>query len=402
MKMLLLTLASLLLLMPSGSHSKYQRPVQVSAAGQNYVAVDEAIWNHARHDLGDLRLASGDSEVPYAIAIQHGSSEEQRTGVTVLQQTTVGEKTQFLIDMSGVTEYDHVQLKLATRNFVAHARVEGADDPHARAWAGLGDTILYDLSRESLGSNTLLRIPRATYKYLRVTIDGPVPPSDVQGATSEMAEEHPAVWRDVSGAPDQAQSGKETIFSFKISDKIPAERLEFRVAPSPNTNFRRDIELRDDKDNWIGSGDIERVHMVRGGRKIDSERYTVDFSGIGHTTIKVLVQNGDDRPLNFTGVRLQQLERRLYFEAAGHAQLTLYYGDEKLNSPIYDYAKLFQQSKNSTVATLGAEAANAAYSEHPDERPWSERHPVVLWIAIIAAVLILSAIALRSMRTATA
>jgi hypothetical protein len=402
MKMFLTALASVLLLVPSASHSKYQRPVQASAAGQYYVAVDEPIWSHARRDLGDLRLASADAEVPYAFVTQRGSSEEQRTELPVLQQATVGGKTQFLIDMSGLAEYDHVQLKLSTRNFVAHALVEGADDPHARAWAGLGSTILYDLSRENLGSNSMLRTPRATYKYLRVTIDGAVLAADIQGATSKMAEEHPAVWRSVTGDAAPAESSKDTVFTFTISEKIPIERVAFSVARSPATNFRRSIEIRDEKDQWIGSGEIERIHTVRGGRKIDSEEDTVSFSATGHSMIKVLVHNGDDRPLNFAGVHLQQLERRIYFDVAGPAQLTLYYGDEKLNPPVYDYSKLFQQNKGTSAAALGPEATNAAYAERPDARPWSERHPVVLWTAIIAAVLGLSAVALRSIGTATA
>jgi hypothetical protein len=50
---------------------------------------------------------------------------------------------------------------------------------------------------------------------------------------------------------------------------------------------------------------------------------------------------------------------------------------------------------------LGAEEANAAYAGRPDDRPWSERHPAVLWVAIIMVVLILGGIALRSMKTAT-
>jgi len=399
---ILATLGSLLLLVPSASHSKYQRTVQVSAAGQNYVAVDETMWNHARRDLSDIRLTYGDTEVPYSFVVQHGSSEEQRTDLSVLQQAQVGGKTQFLIDMSGLAEYDHVQLKLATRNFVGHARVEGADDAHARSWAGLGSTILYDLSKENLGSSTMLRLPRATYKYLRVTIDGPVPPSDVQGATSQMAEQHPPVWHSVSKAQSPAQDGKDTVFTFNISENIPVDRVVLSVAPASSTNFRRDVEIRDEKGSWIGSGNIERIHMVRGGQKIDSEQETVSFSGIGHPTIKVIVHNGDDRPLNFAGAHLEQLERRIYFDSSAQAQLTLYYGDEKLNPPVYDYAKLFQQSKSPSAATLGPESANGGYAERPDERPWSERHPIVLWVAIIAAVLGLGAVALRSMRTATA
>jgi hypothetical protein len=294
-----------------------------------------------------------------------------------------------------------VQLKLATKNFVAHARVEGQDDPHAKTWAGLGSSIIYDLSRETLGSNTTLRIPRSTYKYLRITIDGPVQPRDVLGAVSKMAEEHPAVWRDVVSSNAPSQSGKDTVFTFSLPDTVPVERLSFSIAPSAQ-NFRRDVEIRDEKDGWLGSGEIERVHMVRAGQKIDSEQQSVAFSANGHSTIKVIVHNGDDRPVDIGSARLQQLERRIYFEASTPAQLLLYYGDEKLNSPVYDYAKLFQQSKNAAGAQLGAETLNAAFTERPDERPWSERHELVLWIAIIIAVLGLGAVALRSMRTATA
>ncbi len=84
------------------------------------------------------------------------------------------------------------------------------------------------------------------------------------------------------------------------------------------------------------------------------------------------------------------------------AQLTLYYGDEKLERPEYDYAKLFLNSTDAHAAQLGAETNNAAYTGRPDDRPWSERHPAILWIAIIAAVLVLGVLALRSMRTVAA
>ncbi len=118
--------------------------------------------------------------------------------------------------------------------------------------------------------------------------------------------------------------------------------------------------------------------------------------------MRSIVFNGDDPPLKLRGARLQQHERRVYFDGPASGPLTLYYGDEKLESPVYDYAKLFQQEKNAAPVQLGAEEGNSAYSGRPDERPWTERHPAVLWIAIVAAVLILGAVALRSMKTAAA
>jgi hypothetical protein len=177
--------------------------------------------------------------------------------------------------------------------------------------------------------------------------------------------------------------------------------VTFDIDPA-QPNFRRAVQVSGEKDVYLGAGEIDRVHMVRSGQKIDSEDYDVSFSAVGHTTIKVAIENGDDPPLRLSSARLQQLERRLYFDPPAAAPLTLYYGDEKLEPPVYDYAKLFLLAKDATPAQLGGEEANSAYTGRPDERQWTERHPAVLWIAIVAAVLILGAIALRSMKTAAA
>src|SRR5262249_18242368 len=149
-------------------------------------------WKNARPDLGDLRLYSGENEIPYALVVQRGSLEHDHKPVRVLQQATVAGKTQFLIDMAGGGEYDHIDLNMATKNSGARAKVEGKDDMHGSNWPLVAEPILYDLSKENLGENSMLRLPLSTYKYLRVTIDGPVKPADVLGASSEFRQEQKA------------------------------------------------------------------------------------------------------------------------------------------------------------------------------------------------------------------
>ncbi len=112
--------------------------------------------------------------------------------------------------------------------------------------------------------------------------------------------------------------------------------------------------------------------------------FFVDVKSNGQ--LRAVIHNGDDAPLKIARVRLQQYERRIYFDCDAGASPQLYYGDEKLDAPVYDYAKLFQTDANAGLLQIGAEQANAAYSGRPDERPWSERHPAVLWAAILAAV----------------
>ena len=394
-------LAALLAASSSISYFNYQRQLQATnSIGQHYAVVDETIWQHARPDLDDLRIYSMEKEIPYRLTIEQGSSETEQKQCRVLQPGTVGGKTQFLLDMSEVSEYDRIELKLGTKNFVAHARVEGQDDQHGTKWAVLGTTTLYDLSDERLGHNSTLQIPLTTYKYLRVAIDSPVKPSDVKSGTAGITRAQKAVWRELSSEPKQTQQGKETILTFSIPGNVPVERVILSVDPGQQ-NFLRGMEVQDDKGEWFGSGEIRRVHMQRNGQKIDTEQTSLDLRGTSQGTLKAIIHNGDDAPLKITGARLQQYERRIYFDADSGAQPRLYYGDAKLESPVYDYAKLFQKDANASQVPLGAEEANAAYTGRPDERPWSERHPAVLWVAIVAAVLILGSIALRSMKGAT-
>jgi hypothetical protein len=398
MKAALRLLAVLLFVSPSIAYFKYQRQIQApNSRGQHYAVVDETLWSHARPDLNDLRLYAGESEIPYALAVERGSSEVAEKTVRVLQPATLGGKTQFVLDTSEVPEYDRVELQLSTRNFVAHARVDGQDNLHGKQWADLGTTTLYDLSGEKLGANRTLHLPLTTYKYLRVTIDGSVRPFEVRSATAGVKQEERAIWRKVNSESKQEQQGKDTVLTFRFRSNAPVERLDFAIDPV-QPNCRRDLEIRGGKGEWLGSGEISRIHMYRHRQKIDVEQTTVYLHFARPETLRVIIHNGDDPPLKITSAQLQQYERRIYFDSAPGVEPTLYYGDEMLGAPVFDYSKLFQKNAEAYQALLGAEETNSAYTGRPDRRPWSERHPVVLWVAILGAVLVLGGIALRSMR----
>jgi hypothetical protein len=395
-------LAVLLATSPAISYFKYQRQIgTASASGQHYAVVDETVWQHALPNLEDVRLYAGGKEIPYVFRTMRGGRETEQKSVRLLQPGTLGGKTQFLLDMSGVSEYDRVTLTLKTKNYVTHALVEGQDDSHGRQWASLGTTTLFDLSDERLGHNSTLQIPVSTYNYLRVTIDVLVKPSDVQAATAGIERAQEAVWRDLGSEAKQSQEGKDTILTFAVPENVPVERLTLSIDPAQG-NFQRRIEMQSDKGAATGVGEISRIHLQRNGQKIDVDQSWVHFGAVSDGKLRAVIHNGDDAPLKITGARLQQYERRIYFDSDAGASVGLYYGDNKLDAPVYDYAKLFQSDVSAGLVQLGAEAGNAGYSGRPDDRPWSERHPAVLWVAILAAVAILGGIAVRSIKSAAA
>ena len=63
------------------------------------------------------------------------------------------------------------------------------------------------------------------------------------------------------------------------------------------------------------------------------------------------------------------------------------------------YAKFFREDPNAARAQLSPETQNAVYTGRPDDRPWSERHKIVLWAALLLAVALLAWLALRGLKS---
>jgi hypothetical protein len=90
------------------------------------------------------------------------------------------------------------------------------------------------------------------------------------------------------------------------------------------------------------------------------------------------------------------LQRSLCFDAEANGSYLLAYGDAALSQPSYDYAAIFAPQANAAQVSAGPEQPNPAYQPRPDDRPFTERHPALLWVALAAVIALLGAIALRS------
>ena len=113
--------------------------------------------------------------------------------------------------------------------------------------------------------------------------------------------------------------------------------------------------------------------------------------------MEVAVENGDDVPLPLAGVRLEMRQRQLCFDGPGpDATTELYYGDKGLAAPVYDYARLFTPGDAAREAVLQPERVNAGHVEVIEKKRLTERHPELLWIALLIMVGALGMVAFRS------
>jgi hypothetical protein len=130
---------------------------------------------------------------------------------------------------------------------------------------------------------------------------------------------------------------------------------------------------------------------------VTNEELAINISG-DTRKFTLVIDNGDNPALSITSVESLALERRVYFDAQGKSALQLYYGDESLPAPIYDYARFFHVESTPAQAQLLPGAHNPQYSRRPDSRPWSERHTVILWTAMLLTVVGLLLLAVRGLR----
>jgi hypothetical protein len=386
------------------------RPVELQpgATGQACVALDPEIFAHAAGNLADLRLYRGNVESPYVIR----NAETQRRSPQVISTLNLGRKAGRTVFDATMPKsiYSDLELDVTGHDFLATVTVSGAQTETAKP-TRIGSYTIFDFSRERLGRSTVLHLPRSDFRLLHFEIAGPLGPDNINGLRAEAEAPGEPKYVVIAEAASLAQKGRTSVAEFSVPAGVPVDRIAFLPSAAP-VNFSRDVEMeiraepRSAQDATVippvnASGNLLRVHRVQDGLHIDEERLAVNAPmGVFDTPTRwtISVQNGDDAPIGFTRVRLEMLERDLCFEAAGSAAYTLYYEDKALLAPRYDYARWFAPQANAAVASLGAEQPNPAWHPRPDDRPFTERHPALLWGTLVAVVIFLGAVALRSAR----
>lgn len=402
---------------PEMRYFHFERPIEraTGSAGQTCLVVDPAVFAHAAGQLSDLRVYGGTTETPYVVRADVSEVPGDETEA-LLNLGKSGSQTVFDAEMPR-GRYRDLALKIAGRDFLATVTLAGSQDQTGKR-TRLGSYTIFDLTQQRLGRSTVLHLPESDFRFLHFQIAGPIGPRDVTGLTVTRAATSLGLasrpkFVTVAETTASAQKNRTTVIEFTVPARTPVDRAVFQPGARP-ANFSRDVilsvvpvaqaEANEDgevREPVTYQGNILRVHSVEEGHRIDEENLTVNapqvfFDGPAKWTIAI--ENHDDAPIEIASVRLEMLERSLCFDAAADDTYTLYYGDGALAAPQYDYARLFAAAQLPAMATLGAEMANAAYQPRPDERPFTEKHPALLWAALIVVIALLGAVALRSFK----
>ena len=307
---------------PAIAHFRIVRDVGITQPGaQSFFTVDEDIWEHARPDLGDLRIYDGDMPVQYALSEQRAETSSEESEAKILNLGRVAGHSEFDLDAQGIATYDRIRLHLDAKDYVVTATVDGSNELGKAPFTTLTPSTLYDFSSEQLGSNSVLKLPPSSFRYLHVKISGGILPQQIKGAAIFNLHEQKASWTEVGHCSAPQQKQRTTVIRCDVPRKVPLNRILFDVGPR-QVNFRRSVSVENSKGEAQSSGEITRVRINRAGTLVTNEELAINLASTsGPVTISM--DNGDNPPLAILGVQALSLERRIYFDPQGKMKLNL-------------------------------------------------------------------------------
>jgi hypothetical protein len=404
---------------PDPKHFRFERAIELKpgAQGRSCAALDGTVYAHSTA-LTDVRLYANGQEVPYALSTSQ--TEPASDAARVLNLGERGGHIVFDLAMPS-RPYSVVNLQLSGSDFLATAKVTGLASLDKRdAGTSLGTFTLFDLSDQRLGRSTSLELAESSFPFLHVDIAANAAPGHpgfkaspemVDGAEVPPSREAQTIYTTVAESSTFLQANRKSTATFELPAHVPVERVRFELEPGDKTNFSRSVLItakakpakKDDNvppplDETV-SGDISRVRLTEDGKEIRRESLdvpaTLGSNSQDSAKVEVAVLNGDDKPLALRAVRLEMRERLLCFDAPSQP-VTMYYGDDRISAPEYDYSKLFVTTDASQPAKLGAEQANPIYEARVEQRSLTDRHPEIVWLALLAVVGALGFVAFRS------
>jgi len=386
---------------------KYSREISSGHPGAlNYITVRPDVLAHSAENISDLRiLDESGMEAPYVLRTSIGVAKTESWPATIRENSFVpGKYTQLVLDLGVYPRFHNaVWLDTPESDFILWAEVDASDD--ARTWRIVKERApISRFRKEGLEGNQTLRYSENNARYLRVQIrqgDKQFPVTGTAVIPSSQSQKNiiPEQWITLQAprTPDAASSKEETTWTLDLGNtNVPMSAVEFTTTQEEFYRGVR-ISISADGKEWSPGGGGEIYRYMGDSHREELLRVPVwGYGGIRYWRVEIL--NGSDAPLVNIMLSASMVPKLILFRpAAGHSY-HLAYGNEKAQSPSYDLQRTLHISASEEAFSdqLGPEQENAEYQ---DPRPFSERHPAVLWGSLALAVVLLGYTALRTMRT---
>jgi hypothetical protein len=386
---------------------RYSRPIESARSGiLNYATLDREVFVHSENYLADLRVIDDlGNEQPYEVRNLLAPPAQNLALPSTLRENSFvpGEFTQVIVDIGDRAGF-HNSLRVQTpeSDFINWVEIAASDDAHL--WRIVNPRApISRFRRENLDGSQTILYSENNARYLRLRIEEPAhqfPVTGVEIFVSRSPQKEALTTAAPLIAllpPESAGVPSRTQWAVDLgSSTIPVAELNFET---DQPEFYRAVRIStsmDDKE-WQSAGSGEIYRYTAGGKTEESLLVRCGESW-GARYFRAEILNGNDAPLSSVRMSVAMRLRFVLFRPRENRAYRLLYGKARASAPQYDFARTLHIQPNEELLhlSLGPEELTANYA---DPRPFTERHPNLLWIALGLAIVLLGYAALRALRT---
>ncbi len=362
-------------------------------------ALPSDVYGKSTPSLADLRIvdASG-AEIPFAVDQRLRSTSVAWTDTSLSEQGFVrGRYSQAVADLgTGGASHNALTIDTSADEFSHWVEVASSDDD--KTWRIVrARAPIYRFSSDGLQGHLAIDFDVTRDRWLRIR---------VLDAGSEFPIDACRVANEVTSTPEL----KTVEAGLKIAGDAPPQETRFTAdfgAPNIRASAVRfttitpefyrtaEISVSDDGVSWsdAGQGDIYRDPSA-------GTTLVVQFPEARARYWRVTIYNRNDRPLQHISAGLLASPRYVSIRVRPRGMYRLLYGNPTATAPQYDFATLTTADERfrAPIVSLGRAIATNPAS---NAGPWTESHPIVLWLALGLAVCVLAWLAVGAMRSKT-
>ena len=379
---------------------KTARPVvrpALSAPGLVYLPLDEKAL--AVQSLSEYRVVRGGRlEVPYRMVVEQEQTETHAVPAGVVSRGRLGtEQAQVTLDLgSAAPPSNRIDLRLSGNNFRSRVRVEGSRD--SRQWWLVTDKGIV-FRHEGRFEQTRVSLPPQQYRFLRITLSrqqGQLPQVEQVQVMSEVTIPRRLVPVPAALSRREDAKPRSTVLDFNLG-RPSRDLAQVRLAVAEST-FDRPVTIEavseGNEFQWVGAGRLRRLAPDR--------EVVLPLDLPRARRLRIVIANGDDRPLTIRAITLERVRRGLVFSADPAQTYELWYGRPNAAQPVYEMQRLPMVTPPAKLplAALGEERALPV--KPPPPPPWGERHRALFWVALAVVVALLAFLIVRAMQGARA
>ena len=373
----------------------------VDRDGYYTIVLSPEVIGRSSEDLHDLRLLDPTGkEVAYLIESEPAMYERMwMRPYKLLRNERLRRTTIVEMEADSAFTVDEIQVRVRNARIGKRARITGSDD--RTDWYMIQDDCLS--VGEGDGATSVLRfvdLPLSDYRYYRIVLDdslsAPVQVLDLGHSGRARSEGR---YIPIDGlSPDRTEDHNTTHIALMGPHPFRADRIAFDIRnDAPYLRNGTFSQYRNDS----AQGRLRKMYF-RHEERLGS--FTLASYGRGVVagtwsivdTLRIAIDNGNDQPLDITGIHAFQLEQRMIAKLKAGARYTITTADAKANMPRYDITH-FRDSLPHSIGVLNIPAM-VARPVTPEAGPSIAPSMKWVWAAIIGIGAIIALSAVRLLR----